>query len=145
MLLRLQPGLLLDYAAASLIGLSRISLEVILIVIIIVKLDSRSLVALSDVVQLELARDDLGDHVSKLVRVVQEGVTVHGLSRQGPGLADFRLVVIADDDWDDQRLLLLGWGLLDYNLRLLDYLGLLVDWLLLLLLRSEVVCLEAYI
>lgn len=101
--------------------------------------------ALSDVVQLELARDDLGDHVSKLVRVVQEGVTVHGLSRQGPGLADFRLVVIADDDWDDQRLLLLGWGLLDYNLRLLDYLGLLVDWLLLLLLRSEVVCLEAYI
>lgn len=69
------------------------------------------------------------------------------LTRERLGLAYFGLVVIADDYRDDQRLgLLLRW-LLDYDLWLLDDLGLLVDWVWLLwdLILAKVVCLETHI
>ncbi len=69
------------------------------------------------------------------------------LTRERLGLTYFGLVVIADDYWDDQRLgLLLGW-LLDYDLWLLDDLGLLVDWVLWLwdLMLAEVISLETHI
>jgi hypothetical protein len=69
------------------------------------------------------------------------------LTRERLGLAYFGLVVIADDYWDDQRLgLLLRW-LLDYDLWLLDDLGLLVDWVLWLwdLMLAEIVSLETHI
>ena len=66
-------------------------------------------------------------------------------ARESLGLANLRLVVIAYDDRNDQRLRLLGW-LLDYYLGLLDDLGLLVDWLLRdLRLLAEVMGLETHV
>ena len=69
------------------------------------------------------------------------------LTRERLGLAYFRLVVIADDYRDDQRLGLLLGRLLDYDLWLLDDLGLLVDWVRLLwdLMLAEIVSLETHI
>jgi hypothetical protein len=65
-------------------------------------------------------------------------------ARESLGLAyHLRLVVIAYDNRDDQRLRLLGW-LLDYDLRLLDDLRLLVDWLLRDL-RVEVMGLQTHV
>ena len=69
------------------------------------------------------------------------------LTRERLGLAYFGLVVVADDYRDDQRLGLLLGRLLDYNLWLLDDLGLLVDWVRRLwdLILAEIVCLETHI
>jgi hypothetical protein len=63
------------------------------------------------------------------------------------GLTYFGLVVVADDYRDDQRLGLLLGRLLDYDLWLLDDLGLLVDWVWLLwdLILAEIVSLETHI
>ena len=66
-------------------------------------------------------------------------------TRESLGLAYLRLVVIAYDNRNDQRLRLLGW-LLDYDLGLLDDLGLLVDRLLRdLRLLDEVMSLETHV
>jgi hypothetical protein len=56
------------------------------------------------------------------------------LCREGLGLAYLRLVITAYDYRDDQGLRLLLGCLLHYDLWLLYYLWLLVDWVLLLLL-----------
>ena len=146
LLLHFKLSLLLQDTPASLVKLLIIRLRAIFeIIFILVIIDfNPSLVAFPDVMQLQLTWYHLRNHVSQLIGVVQE---VRMLTWECLGLAYFGLVVIADDYRDDQRLRLLLGRLLDYDLWLLDDLGLLVDWVWLLwdLILAEIVCLETHI
>jgi hypothetical protein len=133
LLFSLDSCLFLVYSPASLvklfIGLRGLSFKIVLILIVIFNLDAFVVACLPYVMKLQLARHDLRDHITQLIRIVQEIATVAG---HGLGLAHFCLVIVADDYWDYQRWLLGGrWlRLLHYYLGLLNYLRLLVYWLL---------------